>query len=144
MCNCYLRKDLGGNSQFSTASTDDKRLLILSSAKSGSGTDRSLSRECSSHVTTYFRTFVRTFESTCLVSWFKHSRERPVPGPTMRFEPLVIKLVESRSASHQGWSMTKGRIRGRSTRGGILNFEALGLQKNCVFCNLHVMSVALV
>ena len=36
---------------------------ILSSAKSGLGTGQLLSRECSSHVTTYFRTFVRSFEN---------------------------------------------------------------------------------
>ena len=36
---------------------------ILSSDKNGPGTGLLLSRECSSHVTTYFRTFVWTFES---------------------------------------------------------------------------------
>ena len=54
---------------------------MLSSAKSGPGTGLLLSRKCLSHDTTYFRTFVRTFESR-VVSWLSHSREnnRPVHG----------------------------------------------------------------
>ena len=36
---------------------------ILNSAKTGPVTGLLLSRECLSHDTTYFRTFVRTFES---------------------------------------------------------------------------------
>ena len=36
---------------------------IRSSAKSGAGTAHYFQVECSSHVTTYFHTFVRTFES---------------------------------------------------------------------------------
>ena len=60
---------------------------VLSSAKSGASTGLLLSRECSSHVTTYFRTFVGTIESI-LVSWLKHSRgsNRLVSGPMIRMD----------------------------------------------------------
>ena len=54
--------------------------MVLSSAKSGPDTAYYFSRERSSHVTTYFRTFVRT---KYVVTWLKHSRgsNRPVAGP---------------------------------------------------------------
>ena len=56
---------------------------ILSSAESGPGTAYCFHRECSSHVTTYFRTFVRTFESM-----LRRGSNRSVPGP----RPMELKV----------------------------------------------------